>query len=191
MQQQAIQPPPCVYVVFTAEITPNTVETLIQAFLNVLQQRIPKVHLAISTPGGQVQSGITLYNFLRGLPIKLTAHNIGNVDSIGNAVFLAADTRYACKQATFMFHGVGVNTPARRFDEAALRELLDGIEADQRRIGSIICERTNITAEEAKGLFRDAQTMSAEQARKRGIIDGIREFSWPLGAPVVSLVFKR
>ncbi len=41
-----------------------------------------------------------------GVPYKLITHNVGNVDSIGNVIFLAAEERYACSTSTFMFHGV-------------------------------------------------------------------------------------
>ena len=149
------QPPPqCVYVIFTAEISPQTVESLIQAFSKIAEQNIPEVYFAFSTPGGEVAQGITLYNFLRGVPFKLTVHNIGNVDSIGNAIFLAANTRYACEHSTFMFHGVGFNQPSGRFEEKQVREMLDGISADQKRIGSIISEHTDISGNEVGELFR-------------------------------------
>ena len=184
-------PPERVYVVFTAEIVPRTIETLIQALSNLAQKRVPEVYMAFSTPGGRVAQGITLYNFLRGVPFNLIIHNIGNVDSIGNAVFLAADTRYACAHSTFMFHGVGFDQPAARYEEKRLREMLDGIKADQRRIGDIIAERTNIGQDEAEGLFRESQTNTAEFARERGIIHEIREFELPDGAPVISFVFQR
>ena len=163
-------PPPCVYVVFTAEIVPQTVEPLIQALSNLAQKGIPEVYLAISTPGGSVMHGITLYNFLRGVPFNLVVHNIGNVDSIGNAIFLAADTRYACAHSTFMFHGVGFDKPAARYEEKALREMLDSLGSDKLRIGTIIAERTTITQDEVQGLFREAQTQTAEFARERGIV---------------------
>ena len=77
-----VQPtPPRVYVVFTAEIVPQTVETLIQALSNLAQNRVPEVYLAFSTPGGSVMHGITLYNFLRGLPYRLIVHNLGTIRS--------------------------------------------------------------------------------------------------------------
>lgn len=64
MQQVAQPTPPAVpqrvYVIFTAEIVPKTVEPLIQALSNLAQKGIPEVYLAISTPGGQVMHGITL-----------------------------------------------------------------------------------------------------------------------------------
>ena len=189
-QQQ--QPPNRVYVIFIAEINPSTVETLIQALSNLSQQQIPEVYLALSTPGGQVGAGITLYNFLKSLSLKLIIHNIGNVDSIGNAVFLAAEHRVACANATFMFHGVGFDQQAGgRYEEKQLREMLDGILSDQARIGQIIANRTAIPQDEIQGLFREQQTKTAEFARDRGIVHEIAEFDLPSGAPVISFVFQR
>ena len=55
-------------------------------------------HFVLSTPGGMVMSGVTLYNVLRAMPFRLTTLNAGNVDSIGNAVCLAGERRYAAAQ---------------------------------------------------------------------------------------------
>ena len=174
-----------------ADIVPHTVEAIIQALSNLAQASVPEVYIAFSTPGGSVMHGITLYNFFRGVPFRLIIHNIGNVDSIGNAIFLGGQIRYACAHSTFMFHGVGFDKPAARFEEKALREMLDGIDSDQRRIGSIISDRSTIPQNEVEGLFREAQTKTAEFARDRGIVHEIREFQLPAGAPVISFVFKR
>jgi len=184
-------PPQRVYIVFTAEITPQTVEPLIQACSNLAQQRVPEVYLALSTPGGQVASGIALYNFLLGMPFRLVVHNIGNVDSIGNAVFLAGAERYACAQSTFMFHGVGFDRAAGRFEEKMLREMLAGLLADQQRIADVVAGRTNMNADEIEGFFREGQTKTAEFACERGIVNEVREFHLPPGAPVITFVFQR
>ena len=47
---------------------------------NCATQGVKTVYLALSTPGGDVAQGITLYNLLRGMPFKLITHNVGNVD---------------------------------------------------------------------------------------------------------------
>ena len=177
---------------FTQEIVPKTVEPLIQALAKLSQEGVQEVYMAFSTPGGNVAQGITLYNFLRGGSFKLIVHNIGNIDSIGNAIFLAADTRYACAHSTFMFHGVAFNTTeASSFESKRLREMLDTIGADQRRIGGIITERTNISQDDVDELFLEAQTKTAELALERRIVHEIREFKLPLRAPVISFVFQR
>jgi len=137
-------------------------------------------------------NGINIYNFLRGVPFELVTHNVGNVDSIGNAIFLAGSRRYACKHSTFMFHGVGFNSlPNERLEQKNLQEKLQGLLADQKRIGSIIQERTSIVEAEIDDLFREARTKDATYALGNGIVHEIREVLIPPGGPVISLVFQR
>ncbi len=184
--------PPIVYVSFSAEINPNTTESLIATLSNLANQGVPEVYLLLSTPGGMVMNGMNLYNVLRAMPLRLTTHNVGNVDSIGNAVFLAGEPRFACPHSTFMFHGVGFDGEAGvRLEEKFLRERLDGVLADQKRIAAIIEERTNLEAEQIEPLFREAQTKDATYAVSTGIVHEIKDVQIPEGSPVISLVFQR
>jgi len=187
------QSPPVVYISFSAEIVPQTTEALIAAVSDLVNKHVRHIYLMLSTPGGSVMHGITIYNFLRSLPLELTIHNVGNVDSIGNAIFLAGRHRYACSNATFMFHGVGFDllNQTMRLEEKFLKERLDSIVSDQRRIGAIIAERTQLGAGEIERLFFEAQTKDAAFAARFGIIDEIRDVEIPAGSPIVSLVFQR
>ena len=113
------------YVSFTSDVNRKTSEVLLGFIGNLMNQGTRKVYLLFSTPGGSVMHGVTLYNTLRALPIELTTHNTGTVNSIGNVVFLAGQTRYASPHSTFMFHGVGFDVQAQaRFEEKILRERL-------------------------------------------------------------------
>jgi len=94
------------FVSFSADINPQTTEVLLGNIAHLIGQGFRKIHLLLSTPGGSVSHGITIFNVLRGMPIELVTHNVGNVDSIGTVVFLAGALRYSCSQATFMQHGV-------------------------------------------------------------------------------------
>jgi ATP-dependent Clp protease, protease subunit len=189
-QQQNV--PNTVYVSFSAEINNNTTESLLGLLGNFVNQRVPNVYLLLSTPGGQVMCGLNIYNVLRSMPFNLTTHNMGNVDSIGNAVFLAGTKRYACPHSTFMFHGVGFDVNGQiRMEEKFLRERLNGITNDQKRIGSIITERTKITDTKVTSLFLEAQTKDATFAVSEGIVDEIRDVQIPPGGPFYQLVFQR
>jgi ATP-dependent protease ClpP protease subunit len=189
---QAALMPETVYVTFSAEINVKTTESLLATVAGLVNKQIKTVHLGLSTPGGEVASGLNLYNVLRALPVHLITHNVGNVDSIGNAVFLAGQKRMACAHSTFMFHGVGVNiTQQLRFEEKNLREMMGTILSDQNRIGSIIQERTNIDAATVESLFREAQTKDAAYAVSTGIVHEVCDFKIPPGGPVISLVFQR
>lgn len=186
------QAPQTAYVSFSAEINVNTTETLIAAMAQLVNQKIRDVHLLLSTPGGNVMNGMNLYNVLRGLPIHLTTHNVGNVDSIGSAIFLAGEKRYASQHSTFMFHGVSFQGQGSfSFDQKTLLERIGSVNADQKRIGDIIKSRTSLDEQAIAGLFLDAQTKDAGFALACGFIHEIREVQIPAGAPVVPLVFDR
>jgi ATP-dependent Clp protease, protease subunit len=182
-----------VYVSFSAEIDVKTTESLISTLTNFANNReVESVYLLLSTPGGSVMHGMNLYNVLRAMPFHLITHNVGNIDSIGNAVFLAGDERYACPHTTFMFHGVGMDTGAGlRLELKPLQEMLDGIEASHKRIAAIIEERTELDAAQIEPLFLQATTKDAAYAVAHGIVHGIEPAQIPAGAPMISLVFER
>jgi ATP-dependent protease ClpP protease subunit len=181
-----------VYVSFSAEINANTTESLIATMANLANQGAGEVHLLISTPGGNVMNGMNLYNVLRALPLRLVTHNVGNVDSIGNAVFLAGEHRVACPHSTFMFHAVSfAGIAGVDLDEKFLGERLASVLADQKRIGSILEERTNLESAQIEPLFREAQTKDATYAVGAGIVHEVADVQIPPGAPVIALVFQR
>jgi ATP-dependent Clp protease, protease subunit len=181
-----------VYVTFSAEVNPSTTESLIATMANCANFGVKKVCLLLSTPGGSVTHGLNLYNVLRAMPFELSTYNVGNVDSIGNVIFAAGARRYAAPHATFMFHGVGFDAPGgQRLEEKNLRELLDSVQANHRRIGDIMALRSDLKAAEISTLFLEAQTRDAQWALGKGIIHEISEVQIPPGTPVLSLVFQR
>lgn len=180
------------YLSFSAEVSQKTTESLLGVCAQYANQGLDKLVLLFSTPGGSVMNGLTIYNVLRSLPYPIVTHNVGQVNSIGNVVFLAGDERYATPHSTFMFHGVGfdVNKPTR-FEEKKLRERLDSIQSDQDRIAEILIERSEITDDHARELFLEAQTKNPTFALDHGLVHDIREVEIPRGAPFNQLVFER
>jgi ATP-dependent protease ClpP protease subunit len=176
---------------FHAPINPLTAQHFMSACGNLITQGHDELYLCISTSGGQIPSGITLYNFLRSVPVKVTTHNMGNIDSIGNAIFLAGADRRACPHSTFMFHGAAFDMAvAAHLEVKNLREMLDALLADQQRIASILVERTTITPDQAGQLFTEARTKDANDALKNGIVHAICDLAIPAGAPIFTLVFN-
>jgi len=95
-----------IFVSFSGEITDRSVQALTRAMTQCADSDAEDVCLLFTTPGGTVSEGIYLYNMLRAYPFRLAIHNVGDVDSIGTAIFLASDVRYACSTSKFMLHGV-------------------------------------------------------------------------------------
>jgi ATP-dependent protease ClpP protease subunit len=182
------EPPKPLVIWFSAPIDQNSTDTLMNVLTNAYMQGIRDVHLLISTSGGGIMNGMTLFNFLRGLPINLTTHNVGNVDSIGNVIFLAGERRFACAHSTFMFHGVAWNTAASAsLGEQMLSEFIANVKSDQHRISNLIVERTRLEGEAVDGMFTRAETKSADEALTCGLIHEIRDVQIPSDAIVASL----
>jgi ATP-dependent protease ClpP protease subunit len=189
---QLMRPPETVYVSFTAEIQPATAEALISVLGQQASNGVKHVHLMLSSPGGAVMSGFTIYNAIRGMPFRLTTHNIGNVDSICNVVFLAGEERFVCKHSTFMFHGVGIQTTGpMRLDLRQLSESIGQVKADDQRVANLFAERTDMSARDVLRLFTKARTENADFALTHGFATAIREVEIPEGAPIISFAFNR
>jgi ATP-dependent Clp protease, protease subunit len=179
------------YLSFSSEVNQVTGPALIAAVAQQLGQGFDELHLLLSTLGGQVAQGIAVYNVLRALPIKVTTYNVGSVNSIGNVIFLAGSKRYAARTSSFMFHGVGFDVQAARFEEKGLKERLQGLQNDQKLIAEIIVRHTKISEADAEKLFLEAAFLRTDDAKGLGIIDDIIDIQIPKGAPFLQLVFQR
>ena len=183
------EPQNTVYISFSAEITVVSAEQLMGVIFNQINEGADHIYLLFSTQGGMVDQGIALYNSLKGIPAKLTVHNVGNVDSAGNVVFLAGHRRFACLHATFMFHGLHWNfyqqQLLRRND---LNEILGNLSAGETKMAGIISDETSLKLEEVEGFFVNAQTFDSGFALDKGIAHEIRDVAVPRGAPMYQIV---
>ncbi len=64
-----------------------------------------EITILFSSEGGSIEDGSALYTYLKALPVELTMHAVRCVRSIAVPIFLAAQNRYASKNARFYFHG--------------------------------------------------------------------------------------
>ncbi len=180
--------PGTVYISFAHMLNPQSMQAVLNTCEQLVAKRIDSLYLLVSTGGGSVDNGITMYNTLRGMPFELTTHNVGNVDSMGNVLFLAGAKRYASPIATFMFHGLYTDVGGQsRLEMKVVAERLESLEASQRKMIDIIANRTKIARGEALALFRQQATKDAEWAQQKGIVHEIRDLQIPLGAEFYNL----
>jgi len=181
-----------IYINFSAEINPHTSEALMNFLADQANKGQKEFYVLLSSGGGSVKDGVTLYNYIQALPAKFIMHNIGVVNSVANVIFLAADERYAVPSSSFLFHGVGFDIlqPAR-LELKDIRERMTTIEKDQKLISDIILKRTKIKETELKEMFLEAAVKSPEQAKNLGLIQEIKESKIPEGTQVFSFVFQQ
>jgi len=132
------------------------------------------VQLYINSPGGSVTSGLAIYDTMQFINCEVSTLCIGQAASMG-AFLLAGGTkgkRFALPNARVMIHQPSGGSQGQASDiEIQAKEILYLRE----RMNAIMAEHTGRTPEEiAKDTERD-NFMTAEQAKKYGMIDTILE----------------
>lgn len=174
---------------FASGIDQRTIETLMRAAGELVAGGCDELTILFSTGGGNVNNGVTLYNFLRALPVKVVMVNVGSVDSIGIVIFLAGDERYTAPTGTFMFHGVTWNLPQMPHGQKRLKEIVQSIETDEQRMAFIIRERTAFPSEDTERLFDQEAVKDADWALEHGFVHAIQAPVVAAGVPVHVLTF--
>jgi ATP-dependent protease ClpP protease subunit len=177
-----------IYINFFDSINENKVKTIMSVLSGILDKKQPdEIYFLFSSPGGHVDSGIVLYNFLRSLPIKIIMHNTGSIDSIANVIFLAAETRLTSVHSSFLFHGVtqpfNANTALTKNQ---LHEAVSGITISENKISGIIAEHTKLTIAEIGKLFLQGESKDATFALDKGIVGEILNPKIPKSEGILS-----
>ena len=165
----------------------------VKAIMAITSQIIEKekpdcLYFLFSSHGGDVDSGVSLYNYLLSLPVKIIMHNIGSIDSIANVIFVAGKERYANPHSVFLFHGVVMNFNGQAaFSLPQLKEMTDRINKNHETIAGILCEKTKVKQNEVKKLFSQGETKNTQFALKKGIINKVKIAKIPKNAPFITI----
>jgi len=177
-----------VYINFYAPIIPPAVGALMQAVQGLLQKGVEKIVLLLSSPGGQVAAGLSLYNFLKGIPVRVETHNYGSVDSVALVVFCAGKKRYCVPNARFLMHGIGFNIsgPAR-FEEKHLDEKMKGLKMDKANIVKVIAQNCKKSEEEISDDMREVRVLGPKEAINYGLVQEIKKELFPKGVKIITI----
>ena len=173
------------YLGFSGIIESSSVTRICAAFNAAANNNYDEIYLCFNSLGGYVGDGIYLYNHIRSLPLKFTAHNTGSVMSIGVAVFVAAEERLCSAHGMFMIH------PTKAAVQDTTWEVLNGAReaalADDERTENILRGRTGIPNETlAARRVRDVH-ISPQDALKFGIVHRVVEFALPRGQEILQI----
>jgi ATP-dependent protease ClpP protease subunit len=176
------------YICFVRPVNFDTSSKLLEACNQSVMQGATELHIAISSPGGQIIAGFGAYNHLRQLPVPIITYNIGSINSISNVVFLSGEQRIAASNSTFLFHGTSWNFGANA--DIALRQLKEvvaSLEADEARMRDVFLLRTKLSAETITQLMAEGATRDANFAQQFGVATKVEDPKIPAGASVVQV----
>ena len=176
------------YIRFTAPVTAESSQKLHRLLDQANRKRTEVLHLLLSSPGGSVNEGITLYNYLKALPITVHTYNIGLVDSIATAIFCAGDKRHSAVHARFQLHPViRQQRVPMQWDAGKLQEAVNTLEVDQINIARIICGAVDKSSNYVLKLIHKRTTLLADRAHQMGLVQDFCESFIPRGVQVLSV----
>ena len=172
---------------FFAPVNEVTINALMKAIDDKMKQGVTNFVILISSPGGTVHHGLSAYNYLKGLPVTITTHNFGSVDSIGVVLFCGGSKRLSVPQARFLLHGVTAGFGNEHLEEKQLEERLKGLKIDLENIAKVIAANTNKSVEDVTDSMLDRTTLNPEEAKSWGLVHDIKSELFEAGSEVISI----
>lgn len=164
---------------YTGSMSPAGTEQIRNTTLVALQQGATEIDLRLSSWGGNNHCGFALYTFLRTLPVPLTVHNVGRVESIAVPVFLAGSRRAAAPYTRFLIHPMSWTINGLvSIDHARMREYVEILDNDLQTYIGIFLERTKGSAQVldvSKHLLSRDLIIDAADAVGFGLIHAVQE----------------
>jgi len=173
------------YIRFMAPVDPRTTASLFQIFDKKIKEKVERIHLMLSSPGGTVFHGLSVYNFLKGAPIEIYTYNFGQVDSIGVVIFCSGSKRFSVPHARFLIHGVQANFVGNQsLDEKDLEERLKGLQIDYKNIARVIADTTQKPADNVLSDMNNRTTLNPQEAKDYSLVHEIKSELFPIDADI-------
>lgn len=142
-----------------AKFSPTTIE-------------MPHIQILLSTYGGNVYDGLSLYDAIKNSKTDVDITCFGKIMSMGIVILLSAKTRKAYRNTTFMIHELTSGVIGKLAD---MEESIDEAKRINRVIFDIIEKETKITHSWLKEIYNKKKDwfFTAEEALEIGLITEI------------------
>jgi ATP-dependent Clp protease protease subunit len=160
----------------------SSVNERIQNAPNAGQRKYDKLYLFMNSVGGALDDGISLFGFMRSLPLEITTINTGLIASIAILPFMAGKKRIALPHSRFHFHDYEYNYPAAH--NLTRLEYVDHtryLDSSRERTFEILKENTSFTDEDFKELklLVEPVIKDAAFAKAKGIVHEVQYLPFP------------
>lgn len=158
---------------FLCPVTASTVSHFQGVCLEALRNQATSLQIHLSSGGGDLISGFTAYHFLKSLPVPVITHNISNVESVANVIFMAGSERRANAGSRFLLHPLnwGFTSPAA--DHARMVEWSKCLDNDFERFIDVLNNETHRNDIDWGALINAATILDVDAAAANGMVTSI------------------
>ncbi|WP_336749268.1 ATP-dependent Clp protease proteolytic subunit [Pantoea vagans] len=158
---------------FLCPANPSTVSVLQGLCLEAISKKASKLQIHISSSGGDLVAGFTAYHFLKSLPLPIITHNLSNVESVANVIFMAGSERKANPGSRFLLHPLhwGLNAPT--VDHARVAEWSRCLDNDLERFVEVLNSETKRNDIPWGDMINSATILDPNAAASNGMVTSV------------------
>ena len=155
------------------EINADSVNSLIRQIRHLARQDPDEeIRVYINSPGGEVSSGLALYDVMKAVKCPIRTVCVGTAASMGAVLFAAGNQRDMLPHARVMIHDPLISAcpggSALKF-----KSMSDSLMQTREHIALLLAERTGKTLDEIYEKTAEDTWFSAEEAVSFGLADRI------------------
>lgn len=159
----------------TEEINAETSAALMKQLMYLEQENPEKeITLYISSPGGEVTSGLAVYDYIRLMKAPVKTVCIGTAASMGSILFLAGQQREMLEHTKIMIHdpsyAYGNMSGQKPLD---MQKKVDDLMKTRKILSDIIATRSKLTIEQVYEKTQVDCFLNAQEALECGIATNI------------------
>lgn len=160
---------------FTESINASTTRSFIELLCKEIDSNpsASEVIVSMSTPGGDVELAIEIYNFLRNLDCRVTTVNTSFVNSAGILIFLAGHERVCMSASSFYIHSVTKKFNGT-FTYKDLEREIQEMKGNTNKIINLLESNTLKSSTYWKTMMHKGVILQADKAIKLGLAHIIR-----------------
>ena len=150
------------------------------------ESKATELLIHISSVGGGLHQGFTLYHFLKSIPVKTTVTNAGSIESAAVLFYLGGNIRLVSPMARFAFHPWTWDFGAGPRQIPVIKEALHSLEADMDRFVNMVETATKGAAKtfDVRSTFTTAVALDAKAAIEYGVANEVKDSVTPTGCPI-------
>jgi ATP-dependent Clp protease, protease subunit len=164
-----------VWLTFVGILDLPITRVLVGEFTAAVAAQVERLHLLIQSPGGNVNEGVFLFNYINALPIEVVAYNCGHIGSAAVTAYLGAKKRIVSPNATFLVHKASSATGNSGGVEQ-MNATVRSLAIDDARTEALLKGELRLSRKQLASFSRSALTLSAQDAIAVGAAHEIGHF---------------
>ncbi len=156
------------------EITPKSANNLIQKLMYLDSKDLGEITIYINSPGGEVISGLAVYDYIKVMKSPVRTVTIGDAASMGAIIFLAGEKREMLPHTRILIHDPSyghLDVSGKKPHE--IQRGVDSLNKVRKTLAEIISEKTGKGLDEIYGITAEDNYFTVEEAIEFGLATGI------------------